>query len=134
MRYAEELRDPADYFSNIKKVAVDDDQLSLARELIKRKTAKFVPEKFKDEYETALREMVKAKVEHAPIPHDEPAPKSAKGISLMDALRKSVQGKGEADAKRKVPTKSAAGVKKGIVLVKSAPHSQPRSKSRRKSA
>jgi DNA end-binding protein Ku len=134
MRYAEELRDPADYFSNIKKVAVDDDQLSLARELIKRKAAKFVPEKFKDEYETALREMVKAKIEYAPIPNDEPAPKSTKVISLMDALRKSVQGKGEADAKRKVSTKSAGGAKKGIVLVKPAPHSQPRSKSRRKSA
>src|SRR3984885_12372800 len=61
MRYAEELRDPAEYFGDIRKVAVDEDQLSLAKELIKRKAAKFVPEKFKDEYETALRELVEAK-------------------------------------------------------------------------
>jgi DNA end-binding protein Ku len=140
LRYAEELRDPAEYFSDIKKVTVDDDQLSLAKELIKRKAAKFSPEKFKDEYEAALREMIKARVERAPIPHDEPVPKSAKVINLMDALRKSVQGKDEAQAKRKATTKSATGSKNGIVLVKPAPHSQPGSsspkstKSRRKSA
>ena len=51
MRYAEELRNPAAYFADIKKVAVDEDQLSLAEELIKRKAAKFAPDKFTDEYE-----------------------------------------------------------------------------------
>src|ERR1700733_14746221 len=73
MRYAEELRDPADYFGDIKKVAVDEDQLALAKELIKRKSGKFNQDKFKDEYEGALRELVEAKVKHAPIPRDEPA-------------------------------------------------------------
>jgi DNA end-binding protein Ku len=121
MRYAEELRDPAKYFGDIKKVAVDEDQLSLAKELIKRKAAKFVPEKFKDEYEAALREMIEAKVKHAPIPRDEPAPKSAKVINLMDALRKSVRGDAPAAAKKKADAKvPAAGAKKGIMLVKSA--------------
>jgi DNA end-binding protein Ku len=116
MRYAEELRDPASYFADIKKVTVDEDQLSLAKELIKRKAAKFSPEKFTDEYEAALREMVKAKIERAPIPHDEPAPKSAKVINLMDALRKSVRGD-EVSAPKK---KAAAASKKGIALVKPA--------------
>jgi DNA end-binding protein Ku len=121
MRYAEELRDPAEYFGEIKKVAVDDDQLSLAKELIKRKAAKFAPEKFKDEYEAALREMVEAKIKHAPIPRDEPAPKSAKVINLMDALRKSVRGdEAPAAPKKKVAAKSAATAKKGITLVKPA--------------
>jgi DNA end-binding protein Ku len=121
MRYAEELRDPAAYFGDIKKVAVDEDQLSLAKELIKRKAAKFVPEKFKDEYEAALREMIEAKVKHAPIPRDEPAPKSAKVINLMDALRKSVRGDAPPAAKKKADAKvPAAGSKKGIMLVKSA--------------
>jgi DNA end-binding protein Ku len=119
MRYAEELRDPADYFGDIKKVAIDDDQLSLAKELIKRKASKFVPEKFKDEYEAALREMVEAKVQHAPIPRDEPAPKSAKVINLMDALRKSVRGDEAPAAKKAANGKSVpAGAKKGITLVK----------------
>jgi DNA end-binding protein Ku len=128
MRYAEELRDPAKYFGEIKKVAVDEDQLSLAKELIKRKASKFAPEKFKDEYEAALRELVEAKVKHAPIPRDEPAPKSAKVINLMDALRKSVRGD-EGMASKKAPAKHVAtGSKKGITLVKPAPAKTGRSR------
>jgi DNA end-binding protein Ku len=118
MRYAEELRDPTEYFKDIKKVAIDEDQLSLAKELIKRKVSKFAPEKFKDEYETALRQMVEAKVKHIPIPRDESAPKSAKVINLMDALRKSIRGD-EAPAMKKVLVKPVTGSKKGITLVKS---------------
>jgi DNA end-binding protein Ku len=129
MRYAEELRDPADYFGEIKKVSVDDDQLSLAKELIKRKASKFAPEKFKDEYEAALREMVEATVKHAPIPRDEAAPKSAKVINLMDALRKSVKGDAAPATKPKSQAKAAAaGSKKGLSLVKP---STAKSRSRR---
>lgn len=128
MRYAEELRDPAKYFGEIKKVALDEDQLSLAKELIKRKASKFAPEKFKDEYEAALRELVEAKVKHAPIPRDEPARKSVKVINLMDALRKSVRGD-EGAASKKVPAKHVAtGSKKGITLVKPAPAKTGRSR------
>ncbi len=70
LRYAEELRKPAEYFSEIKKVSIDSDQLSLAKELIKRKAAKFDPDKFTDQYEVALRELIEAKIKHLPIPHD----------------------------------------------------------------
>ncbi len=128
MRYAEELRKPEEYFSSIKKVAVDGDQLELATELIKRKAGKFQPDKFKDEYETALRTMVEAKVKHTPMPKNEPAPKSTNVINLMDALRKSVQGSG--DTQDKEPSKSktsardasreAAPGSKKIALVKPA--------------
>jgi DNA end-binding protein Ku len=90
LRYAAELRDPAAYFGDIKKTTVDADQLALAKELIQRKTAKFAPEKYTDDYEAALKALVEAKVNHMPIPKDEPAPQSGKVINLMDALRKSV--------------------------------------------
>jgi DNA end-binding protein Ku len=113
MRYDEELRKPAEYFDKIKKVTIDDDQLSLAKELIKRKAAKFAPDKFKDEYENALRAMVEAKVNNAPIPKEEPAPASGKVINLMDALRKSVEK--DTGAEKKPP---ASASKKGIALVK----------------
>jgi DNA end-binding protein Ku len=128
MRYAEELRDPAKYFEEIKKVSVDEDQLSLAKELIKRKTAKFAPDKFKDEYEAALRELVEAKVKHAPIPREEPAPKTAKVVNLMDALRRSVRGDEAATTEKKGAAKpAAAGSRKGIALVKpAAKASKPR--------
>jgi DNA end-binding protein Ku len=92
IRYSEELRDPAEYFGGIKKVAIDDDQLVLAKELIKKKTTTFELARFTDEYETALRAMIDAKVKHAPLPKSAPAMKSTKIVNLMDALRKSVQG------------------------------------------
>jgi DNA end-binding protein Ku len=79
-----------------------------------------VPEKFKDEYEVALRELVEAKVKHAPIPREEPARKSAKVINLMDALRKSVRGDEAPAAKKGVARSTGTGSKKGLTLVKSA--------------
>ena len=64
--------------------------------MIKKKAAKFDPSKFKDGYEAALKELVQAKVNHAPIPKDqEQKPKHSNVVNLMDALRKSVSG-GEA--------------------------------------
>ena len=121
MRYADELRDPKDYFRDIKKVEVDDDSLDLAKQLIKRKAAKFDPSKFIDGYEVAVKELVQAKIDHAPIPKDEaPAPQRGKVISLMDALRKSIgEDAPRADSQpagRKPPAKHAA--EKGITLVK----------------
>ena len=68
LRYASELRDSAQYFGDIKHVAIDQDQLALAKELIKRKTAPFKAVAFQDEYETALRAMVEAKVKHVSLP------------------------------------------------------------------
>ena len=109
MRYAEELRKPGSYFADIKKATIDSDQLALAKELIKRKTAKFDPEKFKDQYEAALREMVEAKLKHLPIPQDEPAPRSGKAINLMEALRKSLDSIG---AKKKPAAVAPAEEKK----------------------
>jgi DNA end-binding protein Ku len=121
MRYAEELRNPAEFFSDIKPVAIEEDQLALAKELIKRKSSHFTPDKFKDEYETALREMVEAKVKHLPAPHEAAAVASPKVVNLMDALRKSVQVD-EPSAPKKKPARATAAktapAKKGIELVK----------------
>jgi DNA end-binding protein Ku len=95
LRYAEELRDPIEYFGEIKRVAIDKDQLNLAQELIKRKTAPFKPDEFTDQYEAALRAMIDAKIKHTPVPKGSPAAKSSKVVNLMDALRKSVQAGAE---------------------------------------
>jgi DNA end-binding protein Ku len=150
MRYQEELRKPAEYFSEIKKATVDEDSLDLAETLIKKRTAKFDPSKFVDGYEIALKELVEAKVKHAPIPQDEePAPGRGKVINLMDALRKSVQNTETAPAvaKKKPTARDTAALfpeqeeKAGIALVKSdaKSHSRPATKgtkaaSKRKSA
>jgi DNA end-binding protein Ku len=144
MRYAQELRDPKEYFRDIKKPAVDEDSLSLAKELIKRKTAKFDPTKFVDGYEVALKELVQAKIEHAPIPQDEaPAPARGKVINLMDALRKSISSDSAdefpAEPAKKKPVAKASeakpATKPGIALVKSEATPKPtKTASKRKSA
>jgi len=117
MRYAAELRDPADYFGEIKKRTVDADSLALAKELIKRKAGSFDPSKFVDGYEVAVKELVDAKLKHVPLPKEEKhAAGKGKVINLMDALRKSVHGK--ADEEEAKP--AAAEKKRGLSLVKSA--------------
>jgi DNA end-binding protein Ku len=123
MRYADELRKPGEFFSDIKTPALEEEQVALAKELIKRKVAKFEPQKFKDEYEVALRALIDAKMQHLPIPSEEVAQASPKVVSLMDALRKSVQPEEAAPAPKKAPgrataAKPAGAAKKGIALVK----------------
>ena len=124
MRYQEELRDPAEYFKDIKKIAVNEDSLELAETLIKKKAAKFDPSKFKDGYEAAVKELVEAKIRHAPVPKDEvEAPKRGNVVNLMDALRKSVgadETVAAASGKKKPAASTKGDGKKGISLVKTA--------------
>jgi DNA end-binding protein Ku len=118
MRYAAELRNPADYFRDVKETAINTDSLDLAKELIKRKAGKFDASKFVDGYEAAVKELVEAKLQHVAIPKDEaPAPARGKVINLMDALRKSVSS----DAKPFKTDDKKPAAKKGPTLVKSAP-------------
>ena len=126
MRYAAELRDPAMYFGDVKKMEISEDSLALAKELIKRKAAAFDPAKFVDGYEVAVKELVEAKLQHLPVPQDvAPAAERGKVINLMDALRRSVSGGGDAngvgatDKKREAKVAKADG-RKGPTLVKTA--------------
>ncbi len=137
LRYQNELRKPSEYFGDLSPVDIDEDQLDLAEQLIKRKTGKFDPSKYKDGYEVALRELVDAKVNHHPVPQDAPEPKRAKVINLMDALRSSLQAKAANDADEEeaevpAPKKAAKSEKKadaerpGPTLVKSSKKSAPK--------
>ncbi|BEV10715.1 Ku protein [Asticcacaulis sp. DW145] len=91
LRYENELRDSDPYFDDITKKAAASEELDLARELIKRKTAKFDPGRFHDHYREALQELIEAKVENRePVAVEEDRP-AAKVINLMDALRKSLK-------------------------------------------
>ena len=115
LRYAEELRDPSEYFADIKQTKIEADQLSLAEELIRRRSSKFDPSKFSDEYEKALREMVEAKVNHVAPKAAAPTVKSGKVVNLMDALRKSI-GADAPPSLKKPSVKSARGASEVAVL------------------
>jgi DNA end-binding protein Ku len=134
LRYQSELRNAAEYFRDIKQTEINEDALEMAEALIAKKTAKFDPGKFEDGYETAVRELVEAKVKNLPIPQDEPVrAQPAKVINLMDALRKSIGAEAEpaaARGARKPPASEKEPAAKGIGLVKTP----ARSASRRKTA
>jgi DNA end-binding protein Ku len=119
LRYEAELRNASEYFAEIKNVDVDDDQLSLAKELIKRRTTKFAPEKFTDDYEEAIHALVEAKLKHIPLKKQEKPPRG-KVIDLMDALRKSVKEPAQKKAVAGVGADQAAsqrGGKHGLKIV-----------------
>src|SRR4029079_16312638 len=54
LRYPYEVRDPAEYCDEIQDVKVTKDMLDLARHIVSQKTGRFDPDKFEDQYETAL--------------------------------------------------------------------------------
>jgi DNA end-binding protein Ku len=93
MRYEEELRDPADYYSGISAAKVDEKQVALAKQLIESYREPFDASKFKDDYEASLRELVDAKLHHKKLPAPEKEPKRGKVIDLMEALKRSVAAK-----------------------------------------
>jgi DNA end-binding protein Ku len=98
LRYPYELRDEHDYFDNIKNPKISKDMIELAAHILDSKVAHFDPSKFNDEYETALKTLVKPKAAGKPVKIAEPEAKPDNVISLMDALRRSLRGK--ASAKR----------------------------------
>ena len=95
LRYADEIK-KADVFDELPSKKVDADLVSLAEELIQKKAGDFQPEKFKDTYTAALRELIKAKEEQRPPREIEEAAPVSNVINLMDALKRSV-GKGSGD-------------------------------------
>ena len=90
LRYRNEVRDEKKYFADIPKEKISADMLDLATHIIKSKQAHFEPEKFKDRYEAALADLIKAKDE-GKTPPKPPAPRHDNVINLMDALRRSVK-------------------------------------------
>ncbi len=113
LRYGEEMRDSKEFFSQIsaaKKNHIDKKQLAMATQLIEAYSHPFHLDAFKDDYETALRELIKAKQKNAPLPLDEKRARPAKVINLMDALRQSVsKTKGHVAAKGPVSSERRSG-------------------------
>jgi DNA end-binding protein Ku len=105
LRYPYELRDADEYFDDIKSPRISKDMIELASHILDSKAAHFDPSKFKDEYETALKKLVKRKASGKPIKVTEPEERPSNVINLMDALKQSVKGK---SAARRSTAKSPA--------------------------
>ena len=71
------------------------DMLDLGSHIVTTKAGHFDPDKFEDQYEDALKELLKKKQEGKPIERPE-RPKPTNVVNLMDALRQSVEASGAA--------------------------------------
>lgn len=130
LRYADEVKKPDTAFDDIPAKKVDADLVELAEELIDKRTSDFQPEKFKDTYTVALRELIEAKLEKRAPKEIEEAPPASNVINLMDALRRSV-GK---DGGGKSETRSAGSSRRSAAKKKSAKTTRKKSARKRAAA
>jgi Ku protein len=106
LRYPYELRDEDDYFGDIKNPKISRDMIELATHILDSKAAHFDPFKFRDEYENALKTLVRRKAAGKPVKTVEREERPDNVISLMDALKQSLKGK--ASTKRAAHSPSPA--------------------------
>ena len=91
----------------------------MSEALVKSFETDFAPDKFTDEYQAQLRELIDAKLKKGDAVSTEetfgeqPEEKGGEVLDLMDALRRSVEkSRGAAAAKKKPATKKPAAKKK----------------------
>ena len=106
LRTADEVRSPKEIFNEIDTGKPDKEMLQLAVQLIQQKAGKFSPETFRDRYQDALMEVIRAKVKGEKPVIAEP-PETGRVSNLMDALKRSLAESGGAPA-RKPPARSKA--------------------------
>ncbi len=82
-------RNPQPCFEDITDGQVPKDQLQLAEQLLKNKTAPFDPLLFKDRYQDSLLEVIKAKIEGVE-PSIAVEEERVQVLNLMEALKQSV--------------------------------------------
>ncbi|QHO73623.1 Ku protein [Bradyrhizobium sp. CCBAU 051011] len=141
LRYPYEVRSEQEYFDDIQDVKVTKDMLDLARHIVNQKSGRFDPDKFEDQYETALIDLINQKRAGKPITPKE-RPRGENVVDLMEALRRSVGGAAETKGSKKPvkkPRKAAAGQKEMLMPIagkkpKEAAAKKPAARPQRKSA
>jgi DNA end-binding protein Ku len=115
----DEVRE-ADFASLDQDVRVSAQELKMASSLVDNLSADFAPDKFSDEYQEQLRELIAAKLEQGDAldtaatfgEEDAGEPEGGKVVDLMEALRRSVEEnrakRGSASSKKAPAKKTAA--------------------------
>lgn len=104
--YANEVRPTAQIPGLPEKIETDAKELDIAIKLIDSLTTTFEPEKYTDEYNTALTELIQKKIEGKEVRVAPQAPKQ-NVIDLMEALKASLQ-----ETKKKTTPAKSGGRKK----------------------
>jgi DNA end-binding protein Ku len=118
LRYDHEVRDEKDFFKGIPSPRVSKEMVDLARHILAKKAGRFDAAQFKDEYELALRKLVKRKAAGKTIERPEAEESGSNVVDLMDALRQSLKGRRSAALRSSThsrKSKPAARRRKGRV-------------------
>ena len=86
--YANEIRSTKDIA--VDRAGVSPKEIQMAISLIENLSDSFDPKRYHDEYQAALKKLIGAKVEGAPLPAP-PSERGEKIVDLMEALRASVE-------------------------------------------
>ena len=139
LRYPYEVRAADEYFDEIQDVKVTKDMLDLARHIVQQKSGRFEPDKFEDQYEAALIELINSKRAGKPVTA-KARPRGENVVDLMDALRRSVGGAEPAKPSKlaKKQRKAASGQKEMLMPIagkkaKETTAKKPMSRPQRKS-
>ncbi|SFD10198.1 Ku protein [Tropicimonas isoalkanivorans] len=117
LHYADEIRNADPLFSSIEDDKAEEDLLSVATELIDRKTAPFDAAAFEDRYDTALRELIERKRKNRKTPRakagsDGDRPGGENVVDLMAALKESVKQSKSGGRRKKSGSADSGGGKK----------------------
>jgi DNA end-binding protein Ku len=91
LRFPYEVRDEEAYFDDIRNPKITGDMVELASHILKTKAGHFDPAKYKDEYEDALKALVRRKAAGKPVKAVEREEKRDNVVNLMDALKQSLK-------------------------------------------
>ena len=114
LRYPYELRDEDEYFDDIKTRRSPRTWSNWRATSCRPRRRISIPSKFKDEYENALKALVRRKASGKPIKVAEREEKPDNVVNLMDALKASLKGKSggkrraQAPAPRRAPARRTA--------------------------
>ncbi len=135
LRYPYEVRKEDEYFDAIEDEKIPKDMLDLAIHIVETKTGHFKPAEFKDQYEDALKDLLRKKQKGEKIERPkEREPSNV--INLMDALQAKHQGRRRSQRRQRRhaarPRASSARAAKGTA--KKAARSSARNHARHKKA
>src|SRR3974390_1160685 len=105
VRYAYEVREQSAYFEDVPDLKLPGEMRELAAHIVDSKAGHFDPVQFKDHYETALVELLRAKQAGRVVETPKEDAPRQRVITLMDALRASIG----AETKKKPAAASTRG-------------------------
>jgi DNA end-binding protein Ku len=104
LRYPYEVRNEADYFTDIPDIKVPGEMLKLAEHIVDTKAAEFDPSVFEDHYEMALVDLLKKKQAGIKITPKTPKLVAAQTTNVIDLLKRSLEMSQKSGKKAKAPS------------------------------